>query len=156
MNQMFGTASVYNVDGDIELNGAAIAAFPDSLEEEQRAQMEEFMDGFNELIGFRKSDEREYCDLTIIPKKTAGANSVDAALKALKYPANPSKVVLVLRPESTTYDINGDPAVAANKEYIYAGGARRTRVRGQAAMRLQCFKPKSSPLTVDQLLTPCA
>jgi hypothetical protein len=156
MNTMYGTASVYNVDGDIQINGAtAIAAFPDSIEEEQRAQIEEFMDGYNELIGLRKSDEREYCDVTIIAKKPAGAGSIDSAIAAMKFPPVPARISLTLRPESTAFDLNGNPATAANIDYIYTGGARRTRVRGQAALRLTCFKPKSSPLTVPQLLTVC-
>jgi hypothetical protein len=153
---MYGTASVYNVDGDIIVDtGTAIAAFPDSIEEEQRAKIEEFMDGFEELIGLRKSDVREYCDVTIIPKKVAGTGSLDAVLKSLKFPPVPSRINLTLRPDSTTFDINGNPATPANSDYIYTGGARRTRVRGQAAMRLTCFKPLSSPLTVVQLLTVC-
>jgi hypothetical protein len=155
MNPMYGTASVAGADGDITINGAAIAAFPDSVEEEQRASIEEFLDGYGELIGFRKSDEREYCDVTIIPKSPAAAGSLDAALKALKYPTVPSKVTLVLRPEATTFDLNGNPATAVNTEYVYTGGARRTRVRGQAALRLTCFKPKTSPLNVTQLVTLC-
>jgi hypothetical protein len=156
MNTMYGTASVYNVDGAIIVDtGTAIAAFPDSIEEEQRAQIEEFLDGFNELIGFRKSDEREYCDLNIIPKKSPAASSIQAALASLKFPPVPCRINLTLLPESTAFDLNGNPATATNSDYIYVGGARRTRVRGQAALRLQCFKPKSSPLTVVQLLTVC-
>src|SRR4051812_19354292 len=93
MNQ-YGTASVYSVDGTIQYNGAsAIAAFPESVEGEQRVQIEEFMSGIGELIGFKKADQREYLDLTIVPKRTAtGTGDIDAALGALAYPTVPSKI----------------------------------------------------------------
>ena len=146
--KQYGTATVYGIDGTIQYDAeTAIAAFPEAIEGEQRVQIEEFLDGYGELIGFRKFDEREYADVTIIPKKIAGTGSLDAAKAALAYPACPCKVTLASLPDSTATDIDH------NGEYIYVGGARRTMVRGAAALRITVFKPKSSALTVDQLIT---
>jgi len=146
--KQYGTASVWGVDGTVVIDGAdAIAAFTNSVEGEQRASIEEFMDGYKELLGFRKHDEREYCNLMIIPKKIAGSGSLADAMKALKYPPIPAKITLSNLPDTGSSDLGH------NGDYIYLGGAQRTFVDGQGAIRLSCFRPKTSSLTVAQLLT---
>lgn len=165
----YGTASVVGADGTITYDGStAIAAFANNIEQEQRVQIEEFMDGFGELLGFRKADEREYMTLTLIPKAVIAAGGTSAkndALLAMKYPSVPS--LIYFTPNSvieiaSTKDLFGNPAgtPAAGSEFanqwIYVGGARRTFAQGaggQAALQLVGFKAKSSPLTAAQLVT---
>jgi hypothetical protein len=143
--KQYGNASVYGVDGSVQIDGGtAIAAFTDSVDGEHKAQIEEFLDGNSEVIGFRKFDERLMADLTIIGKSSV---SKAAAQSALAYPPIPCKITLSSFPEEA------GETVKHNGDYIYLGGAKKTRVRGQAALKLTCFRPLTSSLTVAQLLT---
>lgn len=151
----YGTASVYGVDGTVTISGSALAAFVDSFEGEHDVQIDEFMSGFGELIGFRKHDERERVDLIIVPKKTAASGSLNDALKALAYPASPVKVTLTNVPDTDTAGGHSANEIGHNTDYIYTRGARRTMVEGRAALRMPIFRPKTSPLTVDQLVAQC-
>ncbi|MHC1762922.1 MAG: hypothetical protein AB9869_01265 [Verrucomicrobiia bacterium] len=145
MPTQYGLASVYGVDGTVTHTGAAAAyVIPDSVEGEHGADIEEFRNGYNQLIGFHKSNERVAVNLTLIPKAATLAN----ADKGLAYPAIPSKVTLdgfVESGDGTTLD--GD--------YIYVGGASRTVVRGQASLRLPIFRPLNLPsgVTITTLVT---
>lgn len=144
----YGTASVYGIDGTVQYDGAtAIAAFPEEAELENPVKMDEFLDGLGEFIGGRVFDKREVCNLTLIPKKTAAAGSLDAALKALKFPAAPCKVTLAALPDTGANDIGH------NGDYMYWGGGRRTLHRGQAALRILVWRSTTSPLSTAQLLT---
>lgn len=141
--QTHGVATVFGVKGTVTHSGFAVAAIPDGAEGEHTATMEEFLDGEGELIGWTKSNERETLEIVLTPKAGAG----DDAKKALKYPAIPSKVNLSGFAESAGTDLN------VNGDYAYVGGARRTLTpRGRAALRIPLFRPKSSPLTIDQLI----
>lgn len=157
----YGTATVAGADGTVAYDAeAALAAFTDSIESEQRVTVEELMDGFGELLGFRKSDERVYL---------TGSGSLQKTLVSLKFPPVPSKVTFTPNANldlssaiagaggqapAAKGELYGDPALSPKaNEYIYVGGARRTMVRGQGALQLTCFRPKSSDLTVAQLLT---
>ena len=165
--QQYGTATVIGVDGTVAYEDeAAIAGFADSVETEHRVTVEDFMDSFGELLGFRKSDERIVLMLTIIPKVAAAAGSLQKTLAALKFPAVPSKVTFVTTQDLTDAiggaagqapaakgELYGDPSASPKgNEYIYTGGARRTHVRGQGALQLVVWRSKSSSLTVAQLL----
>ena len=141
----YGTASVYGIDGTIKYVATAIAAIADSLEHEQTAEIDEFKNGLNQLLGFYKSDSRLIVDLTLVPKST----TLDLAKKGLAFPDQPSKINLSGFVDDTT------TALLINGDYIYVRGARRSIVRGQATLRLQAFRPLDLPsgMTIDQLCT---
>ena len=146
---------MWGIDGTMAITGSAVACQLESIEGEHRVQVEEFMSGLGELIGFRKHDEREFVDITIVPKVAAASGSLDDALEALRYPTVPAKVAFTSMLDTAAKELYGDSAASPKtNEYIYVGGARRTMVgRNQAALKLQAFRPKTSPLTIDQLLT---
>lgn len=149
-----GTASVWGVDGTVAYDGAAaIAGFVESAEGEDQAQFDEFISGVGELLGWRKCNAREIYDLTIVPKKAAAAGSLNDALKALAYPPSPCKVTIAGMADTDTVGSHAANEIGHNGDYIYLTGARRTFVRGQAAIRMRIMRPKTSPLTVAQLLT---
>lgn len=151
----YGNATHWGVDGTGKLNGSgtALDAFVEAIDGDSRAQIEEFLDGFGELIGFRKRDERLFLNLTLVPKKVAAAGSLAAATAALKYFPIPSRFSLSGFPDNAAFDLWGDLTNAVNADYIYVGGQTRTMARTQAATRITIFRPTSSALTVAQLLT---
>jgi len=144
-----GSATVKGVDGTVSFAGVAVAAIPDSVEGEHTAELEEFKNGLNQLIGFSKSDERYSVDIVLFPKAAGTA----AARGALTYPDVPSKVTLAGLPESAAPD-----TVLLNGDYIYTGGAARSVVRGQNALRLRCFRPLDLPagVTITTLIAAAA
>lgn len=157
MVDQYGAASVYGSDGVVLLAGSAVACFPESVEAEDRAAVDEFMSGVGEWIGSWIHDRRLILDMLLVPRVDPVGSTpaaVDDAIKALKFPATilakvtftpATKVV-----DSSTFDLYGAAGVA--QDYIYAGGARRTHVRGQAGLRMTVMKSLTSPLTTAQLL----
>ena len=147
--KMYGTASVYGVDGTCAIDGAAaIAAKPESVEGTDQATVEESLDGNGELDGFNIRDNREVINLTLMPKKAAGTGSLNDAKLALVYPPIPAKITL-----AGFITTSGTDALEINGDYIYTGGAQRSVLRGNAVLRLTCFKPITSGKTVTELLT---
>lgn len=161
--KQFGLATVIGLDGAYKLNGAATfaAATVEQAEAEGRAEVEELTDGYKELLGFHVANERDVYDLTIVPRAaTPGADALTKTVEALRLPPIPSKVTIKLQANTLTATqtkgaLGYSTEVGAGDEIhmIYAGGARRTMMNGKAALRLQAFIPKTSPLTVDNLLT---
>ena len=143
------------VDGTVSIDGAsAIATLLDSAEGEQRCNVEDFMDGNDDLIGMKFSDEREHVELVLFAKGGVGAGSLTAARQALRYPPVPARITFTATINGTTEAVDAAaPNIGLNGDYIYSGGARRALVKGRAALRIPCWKPKSSPMTVAQLLT---
>jgi hypothetical protein len=152
--QQFGTASVYGIDGTAAYDGGlAIAAFVSGYAGEDQMKVDEFMSGLGEFIGARTYDQREFLDLTLTPKKTAAAGSLNDALKALKYPPKPAKVTVAGLPDTDTAGGHSANEIGHNGDYMYWGGARRTMHQGQAALQIRVWRSLTSPLTTAQLLT---
>ena len=155
----YGTATVRGADGSVTYNGTtpAIAALSDAVEVEDRANVEELLNGQGELIGFSKRDVREYATITLM----AAGSTLNAAKQALKFPPIPSVIYFTPNAEieSTAKELFGDPAAtpAAGSEFanrwIYVGGGRRSMSQGVATLQLTCFKAKTSPKTAAELTT---
>ena len=144
--KQYGTASVYGVDGVVTHTGAAAAVIVDSVESEHTADLERFMSGTNQMLGYNKSNEQLVVDLVLVPKAGTLAN----ALGGLKLPVIPSKVVL----DSAFGAASGEDAnTALPGDYAYEGGARRTRVKGQAGIRMRIVRYLDTPLNHTQLTT---
>jgi hypothetical protein len=143
--QQYGTASIYGVEGSVTVGAAYV--MPESLESEQTAQIEEFKNGLNQLLGFCKSDERIVVDLVMVPKAATLAN----ANTAPKFPVGPCKVTLDGFPDDGAA---GPPNRQIDGDYIYLQGARRSLQKGQASFRMQIFRPVDLPsgMTIDLLV----
>lgn len=148
--QQYGKASVYGVDGAIAYGGTAIAAVIQDCESSMPAEIDEFRNGLNQLLGFNVSGKQLVVDLTIVPT-TGATNTEAAALQALQFPAEIAKITLSGM-KATDPDV-----VLLNGDYIYRADnpARRTVVRGQAAMRMTISRPLdlASGVTVTTLTT---
>ena len=151
----FGIASVYGVDGSIAYAGAtAIYAIPDQIEQEQDAQFDEFKSGINQLLGWYKTDERMSATITLLPK----ADTIAHAVTSLVAPVGPCKVSITGVLNELAWDAVGADIRQVNGDYIYVKGFTRTRVRGQATIRLPIFRPLDvvSTYLVGGAVTPAA
>jgi len=140
-----GTATVWGIDGTITHTGTARKVDVQGVTLQDAAQVDEFLNGKGQLLGFNSRDQRYSITIELYPK---GATNAEARA-GLTLPAVLSKVTLsgFADGAGTDSDLNGD--------WIYIGGGSKAWSPGQARLTLPIFRPLDLPsgVTVTTLTT---